>query len=287
MSAPLIINQLFAGVVSGAILVFLALGLTLIFGLMSVINFAHGSFFMLGAYVGFVMLGLTRNFWPGVVVVPLAIGLLGIVVERTLIKPLYARTGFDTLLVTFGLTYVTVEAARIIWGKVGKPLDPPPELKGGLNLGLFTFPTYLIFLLLAAVVVIVLLYLLLERTDIGLVIRGGTQDSTMVQVLGIDFARARIVVFALGTALAGLGGVLAAPIQGVNPDLGQNILIMSFVVVVVGGMGSFWGAVASGLLIGVVVSMTGLWFPPLSQIVVFVLMAVVLLLRPRGLFGRV
>lgn len=287
MSAPLIINQLFAGVVSGTILVFLALGLALIFGLMSVINFAHGSFFMLGAYVGFVMLGLTRNFWVSIVAVPLAIGLLGILVERTLIKPLYARTGFDTLLVTFGLTYITVEGARIIFGKVGKPLDPPPELKGGLDLGLFTFPTYLIFVVFAAVVVIVLLYLLLERTDIGLVIRGGTQDSTMVQVLGIDFARARIVVFALGTALAGLGGILAAPIQGVNPDLGQNILIMSFVVVVVGGMGSFWGAVASGLLIGVVVSLTALWFPPLSQIVVFVLMAVVLLLRPRGLFGRV
>lgn len=287
MSAPLIINQLFAGVVSGTILVFLALGLALIFGLMSVINFAHGSFFMLGAYVGFVMLGLTRNFWVSMVAVPLAIGLLGILVERTLIKPLYARTGFDTLLVTFGLTYITVEGARIIFGKVGKPLDPPPVLKGGLNLGLFTFPTYLIFVVFAAVVVIVLLYLLLERTDIGLVIRGGTQDSTMVQVLGIDFARARIVVFALGTALAGLGGILAAPIQGVNPDLGQNILIMSFVVVVVGGMGSFWGAVASGLLIGVVVSLTALWFPPLSQIVVFVLMAMVLLLRPRGLFGRV
>lgn len=282
----MIATQLFTGLVLGMLLVLFALGLSLIFGLMTVVNFAHGAFYMLGAYVGFFVLGLTGSFWLGLVVVPLLVGTLGLLVERTLIKPLYGGDLNDPLLLTFGLSAVVIELVKLIWGRWGLPFNPPLALQGWINLGFTIFPKYLIFIIIASLVVVVALWLFLEKTDLGLIIRAGTRDRLMLQVLGINFSRVQVLVFAMGTALAGLAGVLAAPIRGVNPDMGQSILIEAFVVIVVGGMGSLLGAVVSGLLIGEVVSLTSLYYPEMSNIVIFLFMALVLLVRPAGLFGE-
>jgi branched-chain amino acid transport system permease protein len=282
----MIITQLFTGLVLGMVLVLFALGLSLIFGLMTVVNFAHGAFYMLGAYIGFFVLGLTGNFWLGLLIVPLCVGTIGLLVERTLIKPLYGGDLNDPLLLTFGLTSVVIETVKLIWGRWGFPFNPPPLLAGWIDLGFTIFPRYLIFVIVVSTLVVVALWLFLEKTDIGLIIRAGTRDSLMLQILGVDFSRAQILVFAIGTALAGLAGVLSAPIRGVNPDMGQNILIESFVVVVVGGLGSLPGAVMSGILIGEVVSLTSLYYPEMSNIVIFLFMALVLLVRPTGLFGE-
>jgi branched-chain amino acid transport system permease protein len=252
---------------------------------MSVVNFAHGSFYMLGAYVGLVIVGLLGNFWLALLAVPLVVGLVGVGVERALIRPLYGRSQYDSLLLTFGLTFVIIELVKARFGKLGQSFQAPDALADAFAIGTFFFPKYLVFLGATAIVVVVLLWLFLERTDVGLTIRAGTEDSLMVRALGIDFDRTRALVFALGIAIAGLAGVLNAPIAGVNPDMGLQILIFAFVTVVVGGMGSYWGAVVGGLLIGVVYSLASLFFPQLAQIAVFGLMAVVLLVRPRGLLG--
>jgi branched-chain amino acid transport system permease protein len=285
MSETLLITQVLTGIVGGLVYVLLALGLTLIFGFMSVVNFAHGSFYMLGAYVGLFAVGLFGNFWLALIAVPLVVGLVGVGVERALIRPLYGRSQYDSLLLTFGLTFIIVELVKAAFGKLGQSFYAPAPFNDALSVGTFFFPKYLVFLGVAAIVVVVLLWLFLERTDLGLTIRAGTEDSVMVRALGIDFERIRTLVFALGIAIAGLAGVLNAPIAGVNPDMGFQILIFAFVTVVVGGMGSYWGAVGGGLLIGVVYSLTSLFFPQLAQIAVFGLMALVLLVRPRGLLG--
>lgn len=282
----LIATQTLTGVVSGLVFVLLALGLAIIFGFMGVVNFAHGAFYMLGAYVGLVVtyqLGL--GFWPALVVVPVVVGLFGAVVERLLIRPLYSRSEYEPLLLTFGLTFVLIESVKFKFGKIGLPFDAPAALNGAVVAGTFAFPMYLLFLGAAAIVVIVGLYLFLEKTDVGLIIRAGTQDNIMVRALGINFDRTRALVFAIGIGLAGLAGVLSAPLRGVDPDMGFLIIIFAFVTVVVGGMGSYWGAVVGGLLIGVLYSLTSLFFPVFAQIAVFALMALILLLRPRGLLG--
>jgi branched-chain amino acid transport system permease protein len=240
---------------------------------------------MLGAYVGLVVVGLFGNFWLALLAVPLVVGLVGVGVERVLIRPLYGRSQYDSLLLTFGLTFVVIELVKARFGKLGQSFQAPDSLADALTIGTFFFPKYLVFLGAAAIVVVVLLWLFLERTDVGLTIRAGTEDSLMVRALGIDFDRTRALVFALGIAIAGLAGVLNAPIAGVNPDMGLQILIFAFVTVVVGGMGSYWGAVVGGLLIGVVYSLASLFFPQLAQIAVFGLMALILLVRPRGLLG--
>lgn len=283
--AALVVNQIFIGIVSGLVLVILALGLALIFGHMKVVNFAHGAFYMLGAYVGVVVLNILGNFWATLFIVPIVMGAVGVVVERFLITRMYSRSEYDPLLLTFGLTFVIVELIRIVFGPVGVPFNIPPALLGARVFGEYLFPDYLLFVAAMSVLVIILLYFVLEKTDVGLIIRAGTQDNVMVRALGIDFDGTRTIVFAMGIALAGLAGLLYAPRSGVNPEMGQVIIILTFVVVVVGGMGSFWGAVASGLLIGVVQSLTMLAYSELAQIIVFVLMALVLLARPRGLFG--
>jgi branched-chain amino acid transport system permease protein len=278
--------QLFTGLVLGGILVLLAIGLSLIFGLMTVVNFAHGSFYMLGAYVGFFLLAYTKNFWVALVVAPLVVGTLGLVVERLLIRPLYGRSPNDPLLLTFGLSLVMVEAVKLVAGKLGLTLDPPAALAGAVDLGFMMFPAYRIFVVLVTVAVLVALWLFLEKTNVGLVVRAGSRDALMVRALGIDLGRVWLVVFGLGIAMAGLAGILAGPLRGVYAEMGFEIIIEAFVVVVVGGMGSLLGAVVAGLLIGEVVSLTTYFAPKLAEIVVFIVMAVVLLTRPSGLFGE-
>lgn len=281
----IITNQMFTGVVAGMILVLLALGLALIFGLMNVVNFAHGTLYMVGAYVAFATIGWTGSFWLALVTVPLAVGLIGAAIERGLVRRLYDRPEEDPILLTFGLTYIFVEIIKLIFGKIGQPVNPPDALAGAVDLGLFTFPAYLLFVVGCALAAVVGLWLLLEKTDVGLVIRAGTRDAQMVSVLGLDFDRLRVIVFAAGLALAGFAGALAAPVRGVNPDMGHAILTQSFVVVVVGGKDSYWGTVVSGLLVGAAVALTSLYFPKFSDVSMYILMALVLLLRPRGLFG--
>ena len=278
--------QLFTGLVLGMILVLLAVGLSLIFGLMTVVNFAHGSLYMLGAYLGFFLLGLTKNFWISLVVAPLLVGLFGLLIERVLVRPLYGRSIDDPLLLTFGLSLVLVEAARLIWGKIGLTLDPPPALAGAVNLGFSAFPLYRLFVIAVTLAVLVALWLFLEKTDVGLIIRAGSRDRLMVRALGVDLGRIWLIVFGIGTALAGLAGILAGPMRGVYAEMGVTIVIESFVVVVVGGMGSLLGAIVAGILIGEVVSLTTYFAPKLAEIMVFVVMALVLLVRPSGLFGE-
>jgi branched-chain amino acid transport system permease protein len=286
LSFDLIALQLFTGLALGAIYVLFAIGLSLIFGMLTVVNFAHGAFYMVGAYVGLFLVSLGGNFWLCLVAVPLVVGTIGLVVERFLIRPLYGR-GIDyPLLLTFGLSYVMVELVRIAFGKTGYPFDTPEALQGAVDIGIGFFPLYRLFVIGAAAAVLLGLWLFLERTSFGLIIRAGARDPQIVRVLGVNVARVWLFVFGIGTGIAGLAGLLAAPLQGVSPEMGSSILAEAFVVTVVGGMGSIGGAVAAGLLVGVVVSITSLFAPEMAKVSIFALMAVVLLIRPQGFFGR-
>ena len=281
-----LLAQVFTGLVLGMIYVLLAIGLSLIFGLMTVVNFAHGALFMLGAYFGVFLLSYTRSFWVALIVAPLMVGALGLLMERFLIRRLYGRSPDDPLLLTFGLSLMLVEGVKVIWGKIGLTLDPPRALAGAVNLGFMSFPAYRIFLIGVTVAVLVGLYFFLGRTNVGLIIRAGSRDPLMVRALGIDLSRVWLVVFGIGTALAGLAGILAGPMRGAYAEMGVTMVIESFVVIVVGGMGSLLGAVVAGLLIGQVVGLTTLFIPKAAEIMVFMVMAVVLLVRPSGLFGE-
>ena len=286
LSFDLIALQLFTGLALGAIYVLFAIGLSLIFGMLTVVNFAHGAFYMVGAYVGLFLLSLGGNFWLCLIAVPLIVGTIGLVVERFLIRPLYGR-GIDyPLLLTFGLSYVMVELVRIAFGKSGYPFDTPEILQGAVNIGVGYFPLYRLFIIGVAVVVLLGLWLFLERTSFGLIIRAGARDPQIVRVLGVNVSRVWLFVFGIGSGIAALAGLLAAPLQGVIPEMGSTILAEAFVVTVVGGMGSIGGAVIAGLLVGVVVSMTSLFAPEMAKVSIFALMAVVLLVRPQGFFGR-
>lgn len=278
--------QAFAGLALGAVYVLLALGLSLIFGMLGVVNFAHGALFALGAYVGVFLLGLGWNFWVALVAVPLAVGAFGLLVERFLVRRLYGRPVDDPLLLTFGLAYIVVEAIRILFGKQPEPVETPELLAGAVDIGVGFFPLYRVFLIGVAAAVVLGLWLLLERTRWGLILRAGARDPTILRVLGVDVGRVWLLVFGLGAGLAGLAGWLAAPLQGAAPEMGVPVLAEAFVVTVVGGMGSLLGAVVAGLLVGVTYSMTALLAPEMAKVSIFALMAVVLLLRPQGLFGR-
>ncbi|MGH7312085.1 MAG: branched-chain amino acid ABC transporter permease [Candidatus Rokuibacteriota bacterium] len=286
MTLSVLAAQVFTGLVLGGIYVLLAIGLSLIFGLMTVVNFAHGSLYMLGAYFGAFVLGLTGTFWAALLLAPLMVAILGFGVERFMIRRLYGRSIDDPLLLTFGLSLVLVEAVRVIWGKIGLQFDPPPELAGAVNLGFMYFPAYRLFVIAVTALVLVGLWLFLTRTNVGLIIRAGSRDPLMVRALGIDLGRIWLLVFGLGCSMAGLAGVLAGPMRGAYAEMGVTIVIESFVVVVVGGMGSLLGAIVAGTLLGQVVSLTTFFAPKLADIVVFIVMAVVLLVRPSGLLGE-
>ena len=286
MTLDLFLLQLFTGLALGSIYVLVALGISLIFGLLTIVNFAHGQFFMLGAYAGAFVLGLTGNFWLSLVVAPLAVGAVGMICERFLVRPLYGR-GIDyPLLLTYGVGLILLDTVRIFAGTEGIPFSTPEALSGGADLGFFFFPKYRLFLIAVTAAVLVALWLFLEKTPFGLVLRAGARDPEIVQILGVDIARVWLIVFGIGVALAGLAGVLAAPIRGVFPEMGVPVLVEAFVVTVVGGMGSLFGAVIAGLLVGVTTSFTAFYFPQMATLSMFVLMAVVLIVRPRGLFGR-
>jgi branched-chain amino acid transport system permease protein len=254
--------------------------------MLTVVNFAHGAFFMVGAFVGLYFLGLTGNFWFSLVLTPLVVGAIGLVCERFLVRPLYGR-GIDyPLLLTFGLSYVLIDVMRFMFGIEGLPSSTPAALRGSVFLGFGHFPLYRLFLIGATAAIVLALWLFIEKTRYGLIIRAGSRDPEIVKVLGIDIARVWLLVFGIGTAIAGLSGLLAAPTRAVNPEMGIPILAESFVVTVVGGMGSLPGAVVAGLLVGIVFAMTSLVAPEYAELSIFVLMAVVLLIRPQGFFGK-
>ena len=286
ITPQLLALQLVTGVALGALYALLAIGLSLIFGMLTVVNFAHGAFYMVGAFLGVYFLSLTGSFWLSLVLTPLAVGALGLLTERFLVRPLYGR-GIDyPLLLTFGLSYVLIEAMRVLFGIEGLPSTTPEPLRGAVNLGVGYFPKYRLFLIAATAVIVVALWLFLEKTRYGLIIRAGSRDPEIVRVLGVDVAKIWLLVFGIGTAIAGLSGILASPTRAVNPEMGIPILAESFVVTVVGGMGSLPGAVVAGLLVGIVFSMTALLAPDYAELSIFVLMAVVLLIRPQGFFGK-
>jgi branched-chain amino acid transport system permease protein len=286
MNAGLIAMQLFSGVALGAVLIMAALGLSIIFGMLGVVNFAHGALFMVGAYAGLWVAMRTGSFWWALLVAPVAVGVFGMAIERFLIRPLYRRGPDDPLLLTFGLGYVLVEAVRIVFGSDGMPFPTPRALAGVVDLGIGFFPIYRIFVIGVVALVLLLLWLGLEKTRFGLIVRAGARDPLIMRVLGVDIGRVWLLVFGLGVGLTALGGVLAAPMRNVNPEMGSLVLAEAFVVTVIGGMGSLLGAVVAGLLVGVAVSMTALFAPEMATIVMFALMAIVLLVRPQGLFGR-
>jgi branched-chain amino acid transport system permease protein len=286
ITPSLFMLQLMTGIALGAVYALLAIGLSLIFGMLTVVNFAHGAFFMVGAFLGVYFLGVTGNFWLSLVIAPLVVGAIGLLAERFLVRPLYGR-GIDyPLLLTFGLSYVLIDVVRALFGIEGLPSSTPASLRGAVDLGFGHFPLYRLFLIGATAVVVLALWLFLEKTRYGLIIRAGSRDSEIVRVLGVDITKVWWLVFGLGTAIAGLSGVLAAPTRAVNPEMGIHVLAEAFVVTVVGGMGSLPGAVVAGLLVGIVFSMTALIAPAYAEMSIFVLMALVLLVRPQGFFGK-
>jgi branched-chain amino acid transport system permease protein len=282
----LFLLQIVTGVALGSVFVLLAVGLSLIFGMLTVVNFAHGAYFMVGAFLGVYTFGLTGSFVLSLVVTPLLVGLIGLATERVLVRPLYGRGVDYPLLLTFGLSYVMIDVIRIFFGVEGLPMSTPPALRGAVDLGIGHFPLYRLFLIGATAAVVLALWLFIEKTRYGLIIRAGARDPEIVRVLGVDISRVWLLVFGIGTAIAGLSGILASPIRAVTPEMGIPVLVESFVVTVVGGMGSLVGAVVAGLLVGIVYSLTSLYAPALAELSIFALMALVLLVRPQGLFGR-
>ena len=274
---------------NGCILILVALGLSIVFGLMGIINFAHGIFYMLGAYAGWLTVQVLGNFWLALVVAPISVFVIGVVVERGILRRIYGtkNASFAGVLVTYGLAIMIPDLIRMIFGRPGKPFAVPKVLTGSLfTLGATEVGSYRIFILGVTAVLLPLLWLLLNKTNLGMVIRAGTSDNLMVQLLGINVARVWTVTYGLGAALAAFAGVITAPLVAVAPEMGGLILIECFIVTVVGGMGSFVGAVVGGLLIGEVLALTGMLYDLLADVIIYLAMAVVLLVRPRGLFGQ-
>jgi branched-chain amino acid transport system permease protein len=278
--------QLFNGLVLGAFYAIVAIGLSLIMNLTGTINMAHGSFMTLAGYLAYTLVVRGTPFWFALIAAPIICVLVGVVVERTLVRPLYKREPFYSLLMTFGLSLIAEEVYRLIWGPTGVPFSPPAVLNGATALGFMTFPTFRIFIVLVLIVAMVALALFLTRTRFGLRLRAAVQDTEMIAALGTNTQILYAVNFGLGIFLAGIAGVLAAGMLGLSPTAGNALLMPAFVTVIIGGMGSLFGSIVGGLLIGIAISMTTLYIPAASEVSMYVLMAIVLLVRPRGLFGE-
>jgi len=285
MTPAVLTEFLLNGLVLGALYVLMALGLSIIFGMVGVINFAHGALFTLGAYTAYQVQG-ALGFAGALVVAPVLVGVLGMLIEATLLRRLYLEDPLQGLLLTFGLAMVLEQGIRLLWGLSPKQFEVPAGLAGALALGSLTYSKYRSFILLAVVLLIVGLVLFLQKTAIGTIVRAGSRDPMMVRLLGISLTPVLTLVFGLGVALAALAGVLSAPLAGVQPAMGVNVGTAAFVVVTIGGLGSLAGAVVSGLLVGQVVSLSIYFQPRAAEASMYVLMAVILLLRPRGLMGE-
>jgi branched-chain amino acid transport system permease protein len=278
--------EIFNGLVLGAFYAVVAIGLSLIMNLTGTINMAHGSFMTLAGYLAFALVGAGTNYWFALAAAPLLAVVFGILMERTMIRPLYRRDPVYSLLLTFGISLIAEEVFRLVWGPNGVPFSLPPALNGAVPLGFIYFPTYRLFIVFGLFVVVVALALFLQKTRYGLRLRAAVQDHEMIAALGTNTQLLYTINFGLGILIAGIAGVLAAGLLGLNPQTGNALLMPAFVTVIVGGMGSLFGTIAGGLLIGLTISLTTLYLPAASEIAMYVLMAIVLLVRPRGLFGE-
>lgn len=277
--------QLLHGLVFGAALGLLALGLTVIFGLLGVMNFAHGELYMLGAYAGLAVIAVTRSFWVALIVAPLLVGLLGIVTEVATLRPLYRREPLYGLILTFGLALIFREGARQIWGGDMRRILPP--VTGSTSLLGMTYPNYRLFLLGASSVLLCGIWLFFTRTRAGILVRAAVQDAEMLDGLGVNVPRVFTLTFAGSAALAALAGLLLAPIFTVYPQMGVEMILLAFIVVILGGMGSMGGSVVAAVVIGIAQSLLTLWMNPQRvAIAIFAIMILVLIVRPRGFFGR-
>jgi len=281
----LIAIEILNGIVLGVIYALVAAGLTLIFGMLDIPNFAHGAFYALGAYVAYTAMS-HAGFPLALIAAPLAVGIVGIIIDALFIRRL-ARAGHTyQILFTLGLVLIVQESIVLIWGPNPLSVEIPRGLTGGIALGLISFPYYRVFLVVVAALLIAAVWIVLERTKLGAIIRAGIEDPQMVDAIGYDVDRLFTIVFGVGVALAAIAGALVLPLRGGQPAMGNELNALSFVVVVIGGLGSFAGAVVGGILVGLVQSLMSIVFPAADEVAIFVAMAVVLLVRPQGLFGR-
>lgn len=279
------VSQLFNGLVLGALLALISSGLTIIYGTLGVLNLAHGAMFMLGGYAGWMAYTYSGSFIVAVIAGSLFVMIVGIVLERVIIRAFYGRPHEDQLLVTFGIGIVLVETVRFFFGSLSKMVPPPAPLAGITPLGFMFYPTYRLALLGIVVVALLALYIVLYRTRIGMIVRAGIEDSIMVGALGIDVYKIFMLVFGIGAMAAGFAGIVNAPVVSIAPDVGEAILVQTFVVVVIGGVGSFPGAILGGLIAGEIISLTSMINPGYSYVMLFAAMTLVLVIRPYGLLG--
>ncbi len=280
-------GQLLLGLINGSFYALLSLGLAVIFGMLNIINFSHGAQYMMGAFAAFLLLQYTGlNYWGALIVAPIVVGATGIVIERFLLKWLYQLDHLYGLLLTFGLALIIQGVFRDRYGSSGLPYRVPDLLQGGQNLGFMFLPNYRAWVIVFSLVICFATWFIIERTRLGAYLRAATENPTLVRAFGINVPRMITLTYGFGVALAALAGVMAAPIYNVNPLMGANLIIIVFAVVVIGGMGSIMGAIVTGFGLGVIEGLTKVFFPEASNTVIFVIMAIVLLFRPAGLFGR-
>jgi branched-chain amino acid transport system permease protein len=280
-----LVSQMFNGLVLGALLALISSGLTIIYGTLGVLNLAHGAMFMLGGYAGYVAFTYTDSFVLAVVAGALFVLLVGVAMERIVIRHFYKRPDEDQLLVTFGIGICFVEFTRLLFGSLSKSVPPPSWGQGITSLGFMFYPTYRLWVVGIIAVALLALFVVLYRTRLGMIVRAGIEDSAMVDALGINVDRVFMVVFGIGAMAAGFAGIVNAPVVSLTPDMGEAILVQTFVVVVIGGVGSFPGAVLGGLIAGEIISITSMINPGYSYVMLFAAMTLVLLLRPHGLLG--
>ena len=280
-------GQLLLGLINGSFYALLSLGLAVIFGMLNIINFTHGAQYMLGAFGAYLMLQYSGlGYWPSLIVAPLVVGIVGVIIERTMLQWLYKLDHLYGLLLTFGLALIIEGVARNKYGSAGLPYAMPDSLRGGQNLGFMFLPNYRAWVIVMSLTVCLSTWFVIERTRLGAYLRAATENPTLVRAFGINVPRMITLTYGFGVALAALAGVMAAPIYNVSPQMGSDLIIVVFAVVVIGGMGSIMGAIVTGFGLGIIEGLTKVFFPEASNTVIFVVMAIVLLIRPAGLFGR-
>ena len=287
MSTQQLFGQLLIGLINGSFYALLSLGLAVIFGLLNIINFSHGAQYMMGAFIAWLALSkLGLGYWWALAIAPVAVGLTGIVIERLMLRPLYKLDHLYGLLLTFGLALIIQGVFRHEFGSTGLPYAVPPELSGGSNLGFMFLPKYRAWVILASLTICFGTWYVIERTKLGAYLRAATENPQMTQAFGVNVPRMVTLTYGFGVGLAGLAGVFAAPIYQVSPLMGESLIIVVFAVVVIGGMGSIMGSILTGFGLGVIEGLTKVFYPEASNTVIFIIMVIVLLVRPQGLFGQ-
>ena len=280
-------GQLLIGLINGSFYALLSLGLAVIFGMLNIINFSHGAQYMMGAFAAYLILQYSGlGYWPALIIAPIIVGITGIIIERLFLQWLYKLDHLYGLLLTFGLALIFEGVARNYFGSAGLPYTVPESLRGGQNLGFMFLPNYRAWVIAASLVVCFGTWFVIERTRLGAYLRAATENPTLVRAFGINVPRMITLTYGFGVALAAFAGVMAAPVYNVSPQMGAELIIVVFAVVVIGGMGSIMGAMVTGFGLGVIEGLTKVFFPEASNTVIFVIMAIVLLVRPAGLFGR-